>query len=90
MTSEQQRTALEIESAKGDKYQRLYDDVLESFFEEKDKVLFDAFRSVPVTSTDDLVAIRMQSTALESLRSEFLTVIESGRLARMQLNEEGE
>ena len=88
MTADDTRK-LEIEIAKGDRYKHLYDEILEDFFEKKQAILFNAFTSVPVTKTEELVAIRMQSTALESLRSEFLTVIESGRLAKLQLNEEG-
>mgnify|MGYP003631644804 CR=1 FL=1 len=86
MTEDETRTVLEIEAAKGDRYKHIYTDILEPFFNEKQQVLFDAFKTVNATDTDSLVAIKMQSTALESLQSEFETAIETGRMATHQLN----
>jgi hypothetical protein len=87
MTDDDLKLKLESEAAAGDEYKRVYDSILEGFFARKQLELFEAFTATAATETEALVIIKLQSTAMESLRSEFLTAIETGRLAKMQINE---
>lgn len=76
------------DSAKGERYQRAWDDLIEPFFLEKDHELYQAFKELPTTESDSLVLLKLQVNALEALRDEFKHYINTGRLAQKQLIEE--
>ena len=59
---------------------------LDEFFERKDLLLWDAFKSVPLRDKDALVDIHHAAKSLESLRQEIQTVMDSGKLAQAALN----
>ena len=76
------------ESLQGQRYQAAWDEILRPFFAEKEMQLFAAFRDTPSDRTDLLVSLKMQSNALDSLKSEIQTHIDTGKLARLQIDKE--
>jgi len=63
---------------------------LEIFVEDKKALLFDAFVNTPATDRDRLVEIKLQCSAIEALKSEFLGYITTGRFAAELLDQSGE
>jgi len=57
------------------------------FFEEKQEILIEAFRVCGLRDEEGLLKIKMQFSALDSLRDELLGYMETGRLADISLNE---
>lgn len=84
------KLALEVEASKGEQYQRAYDQLVTPFFEAKQAELFEAFQDAPTTETDILVTLKLQSNALKSLDEEFKHYINTGKLARQQLETEAD
>lgn len=80
--------ALEFEAAKGEEYQRAWESMVEPFFVQKSKELYEAFCEHPTTDRDGLTILKLQVNALHSLKDEFQSQINSGMLARKQLGEE--
>ena len=78
---------LEIESSVGDQYKNTWDGFVEPYFIEKSKQLFEAFKSCSSSNVDALVAIRMQMNALDGLKEHFISYVNSGELAKIQLEE---
>lgn len=87
--NEVERTQLESEVEVAGKYKAAWETV-SIFAEEKEAQLFEAFKSCPSDNPSGLVNIRMQFNAVESLRQEFLTYIETGKLASQSLMTEEE
>lgn len=75
---------------KGIEYQRVFDDYIKPFIEEKSKVLFDAFSNVPASNVDALKDIRMQLTAIHALESDFMHYINDGNIAKYEMENENE
>jgi len=84
----EQRTTAENDAAVGQRYKSMWSDLLEPFFAAKQYELFEMFQNVSSTDTDMLVAVRMQSNALTSLRDEISSFIETGKMAQQQLLDE--
>lgn len=82
---DQTTAKLQAEVAKGDEYQHVLDSYIKPFIEEKTQLLFEHFQNVPVESVDQLKDIKMQMTAIKSLESYFTGFIDTGKLARKQL-----
>lgn len=80
---------LEAEKAKGEYHKRVWDSIVKPFFEQKESTLIEAFRGSSSTNEKELVAIRMQFSALEALKQEFEHHINTGKMAQFQLTEEG-
>lgn len=76
---------LELERAKGDEYKRVYDAYIKPFVDEKQKVLFEAFQNTSIANVDQLKDIKAQSTALNALSEHFKRFIETGEIAKYQL-----
>lgn len=79
---------LEIEAARGEKYGRAWEELVEPFFEAKQLQLYEAFKELPTSNNEGLVILKMQSNALESLKDEFQHHINTGKLAKQTLEEE--
>lgn len=79
--------ALEVEQAKGEMYQRAFDSTVQPFISAKETELFDAFLNHPTSDTDGLVLIKLQLNVLTSMRDEFQSKINSGKLARQQIED---
>ena len=81
---------LEVEGAVGEQYQGAWDRMVKPFFEKKQAELYEVFQECPIRDKDGLVEIHAQHKALKSMEDEFLTFINSGKLARQQLADEPE
>ena len=86
--NDEQITKAENDAAVGQRYKSMWNDLLEPFFTAKQYELFEMFQNVSSTDTDMLVAVRMQSNALTSLRDEISSFIETGKMAQQQLLDE--
>lgn len=80
-----QRTHLEQEIAKGQEYERVFNAYIKPFIEVKQQQLYQLFTSIPLTDVENLKAIKAQSTAIAALEMEFITFINTGKLAAKQL-----
>ena len=90
MLTDDKRHLLEVEAQKGEDWQRVWETYLSPFFRDKQQDLFLAFQELSTTDSENLLAIKMQSNALKSLADEFITIIDTGKMARQTLNEENE
>ena len=83
-----ERQALEAEVLASDRYAAIWDDPVSGLFERKQAELYQAFIASPSTDPQRLVEIRMQVNALLWLKSEFTCIMDSGKLAKFQLEKE--
>jgi len=83
-----ERLNAETEQAIGEQHQRAWEFSVEPFIIRKQAELYQVFLDHPTTDTDGLVLIKLQINALQSLSDEFQSQINTGNLARKQL--EGE
>ena len=79
---------LQAEVAKGDEYQRIFDSYVGPFIAEKKQVLFEAFQATPVGNVEALKDIKLQLTAINSLEAHFQEFMNTGKLAKKQLEKE--
>lgn len=82
------KAKLEMDQAKGESYQRAWDYIIEPFFDNKQKELFEAFVQIGSTDVDSLVTIKMQSNVMTMMQDEMNHYINTGKLARKTLEEE--
>ena len=83
-----EQAKLESEVAKGDEYQRVFQSYVGPFIEAKRQLLFGAFQEVPVSNVDQLKDIKLQLTAINSLEAHFQEFMNTGKLAKKQLEKE--
>ena len=83
-----EQAKLESEIAKGDEYQRVFQSYVGPFIEAKRQLLFEAFQEVPVSNVDQLKDIKLQLTAINSLEAHFQEFMNTGKLAKKQLEKE--
>lgn len=76
---------LQAEQAKGEEIERVMNSYFRPFLEAKREVLFEAFQNVPVSNLDGLKDVKLQLTALNALEAHFLEFINTGKLAKHQL-----
>jgi hypothetical protein len=81
---------LEVERAVGDEYARAYESLVKPFIDRKRAELFEVFTEIPSSDIDGLIAIKLQSNALQSLNDEFRHYIQTGQMARQSLTEKEE
>lgn len=81
-----QDEALRVEVANGLKAARELE-LLGPMFDEMHESLHGAIDGLSVTATEDLVNLKLQLHALKALRLKFNTLIESGKMASIQLEE---
>lgn len=86
--SEEQTDKLSIEQLVGGRAQRAYDEFIKDFCEEKRQALFIAFSNLPLTDTENLMEVKRMSYAVDTLETDIKTVIETGRMASITLNEQ--
>ncbi len=82
------RTKLEVEVAIGGQHKVTWDNLIEPFFEAKEKELYEVFKSVPIRDKEALVEIHAQTLVLESMRTHFMHFINTGKLAQKSLSDE--
>lgn len=81
-----ERTAkLEIDIALGNQKQEIYQNHIKPFIEAKEKILFEAFESIPATDVKTLQSIKLQQTAIRSLAAYFKEYIDTGKMAKFEL-----
>lgn len=68
----------------GNKANAAYEGFIKPFIAQKRYVLFDAFRDVPIENIDELKEIKRVLKTLDSLESEVLNIITTGKLASKQ------
>lgn len=83
-----EQAKLESEVAKGDEYQRVFQSYVGPFIEAKRQLLFEAFQEVPVSNVEQLKDIKLQLTAINSLEAHFQEFMNTGKLAKKQLEKE--
>lgn len=83
--SPDQINVLEMDAAKGDRYQVIYDEMIVPFFEAKQIQFMAAFQDVGIGDSGALASLHSQSKALDALRSEFEHYINTGKIAKTQL-----
>ena len=76
---------LQAEVATADEYQRVFDSYVGPFIEAKKQVLFEHFQTIPVGNVEALKDIKLQLTAISSLQAHFQEFMNTGKLARTQL-----
>lgn len=81
-----ERTAkLEIDIALGEKKREIFENHIKPFIDAKQKVLFEAFVNVSAQDVKQLQNIKMQQTVLSSLEAYFREYIDTGKLAKYEL-----
>lgn len=83
-----EQAKLESEVAKGDEYQRVFQSYVGPFIEAKRQLLFEAFQEVSVSNVEQLKDIKLQLTAINSLEAHFKEFMNTGKLAKKQLEKE--
>ena len=83
-----EQAKLESEVAKGDEYQRVFQLYVCPFIEAKRQLLFEAFQEVSVSNVEQLKDIKLQLTAINSLEAHFQEFMNTGKLAKKQLEKE--
>jgi hypothetical protein len=63
-----------------------FDLYFKDFFEEKEAIIIEAFRSAPVGDSAVLMNIHLMYKALDAHKHDILTKIETGKMATVQLN----
>ncbi len=76
---------LQSEVAKGDEYENIFNSYMKPFIEEKRQVLFELFQTIPVGNVEALKDVKLQLTAINSLQAHFQEFMNTGKLARTQL-----
>lgn len=85
MNRQDEESLLRDEVKKADEVRRLKRAFLDEFFETKTQLLFNYIKTLPLGSRDDLVDAHHQIKALEALKQEVNTVIETGKMAAFTL-----
>lgn len=79
------KAKLELAKNKGAEMQRVLDTYIKPFIEEKEQMLFQAFRNTSADNVEQLKDIKFQATAIASLESYFKSFVDDGKLAEYQL-----
>lgn len=83
----EQHEQLLNEQLKGGKAQHAYNEFIKDFCAEKQKILWESFRALALTDTENLMEVKRMAFAVDQLETDITTVIETGRLASTTLNE---
>lgn len=78
---EEESDKLEKEIIIGAQAEKVYEKYIKPFIEKKTALLFEAFKDVSITNIDDIVEIKRMIRVLESLEDEFITFINTGKMA---------
>ena len=79
---------LQNEQLLGNNAQHAYNNFIKSFCDSKREALFDSFRQLPLTAELEMMEVKRMLAAVDTLESEVLTIIETGKLASMTLEKE--
>ena len=81
------KLVLEVEAAECEAAGRAWKQYVEPIFIEKEIELFEAFKDANTTQKDDILLIKMQANVLSIVKDHFESKINTGRLARTQLEQ---
>ena len=84
----EEEAKLQNEQLLGNRAQIAYDQFIHHFIEDKRMSLFMAFSNLALTDTENLMEVKRMLFAIDALDTEILTVIDTGKMASMSLNEE--
>lgn len=87
MDQENLKASLQAEAAVNESAVRAWEEHFKPFFEDKEKDLFEAFRSVSATNVDDVMLIKLQSNVLIMIQDHFESKLNTAKMARQTLNE---
>lgn len=80
---------LEVESAIGDQHKAVWENLIEPFFDAKQKELYDLFLATESKNINGLQTIRLQSNVLAGMKQHFMTYIDTGEMAKLTIETEG-
>lgn len=83
----QDRTKIEQEAAKCEAAGRAWEFHVKPFFENKEIELFDAFKDASTVDDKAILLIKMQANVLAMIKDHFESMINTGKMARRQLQE---
>ena len=84
----EEEAKLQNEQLLGNRAQIAYDQFIHQFIEDKRMSLFMAFSNLALSDTENLMEVKRMLFAIDALDTEILTVIDTGKMASMSLNEE--
>lgn len=87
---DEQRARLEIDAALGSRKSEIYEQHIKPFIEAKERVLFEAFTNCNPADKETLQIIKLQANAIKSLGEYFQEGINSGKLAKLELERQDE
>jgi len=79
---------LSKEKAEAREVARLKSKFLDKFFQDKEAMLFEAFKHCPIGAVDDLNNIHHQLKSLNALKTEVQSVMDTGKMAEIALSTE--
>lgn len=79
---------LQAEQIKGAKAERIYETYVVPFIKAKKEILFKAFNDLPISATEDLAEVKRMNQTIDAFAQEFLTFIETGKMADVILSRE--
>lgn len=82
------KAQIEMDAAKGETYQRAWDNIIKPFIDAKQAELYQAFVDSDVNDKERMLTIKLQSNAMESLENEMKHYINTGKLARKAIEED--
>lgn len=82
------KAKMDMDAAKGESYQRAWDNIIQPFFDKMQAELYQAFVDTPTSHLDALTTIKMQSNVLTAMKDEMDHYINTGKLARKAIDEE--
>lgn len=86
----EQREQCENEQHLGKVAQKAYDGYIKEFCQLKRETLFMTFSQLPLTAKKELMEVKRMLYAIDTLETDILTQIETGRLASISLTEPSE
>jgi hypothetical protein len=79
---------LQNEQVRGNAAKHSYDQFIKGFVEDKRQILFETWRSLPITAELELAEVKRMLYAIDTLETEIKTIIDTGMLASTTLNKE--
>lgn len=79
-------TKLEMEITLAEDVRKLKKAFLDEFFRDKEQTLMEHFKNIPIGSVDDLVDVHHQLKSLNALQVEIQSILDTGKMARMTLD----
>lgn len=82
---DKRRAKLEIDAALGENKRIVFKEHIKPFIEAKERILFEAMQNIPASDINALQLIKLQMTTIQSLEAYFREYIDTGKLAKHEL-----